>query len=408
MHVFLKGKTRVEATSNRPVPAQAARAERSHKRRAVKVTKNVDNAFAFLDLFLEVVTFVSIGLKGAGGWAWGVARKCDLHPDGCPPPETAPQERQTAATRLAGVPLMTLETVDAMQFFWICVLLSVLTPPYLLRAVRQARAQTVGLGPGGAKLRLLSRHWFYFQGIKVAMAGMGPIMTTLFSALVCDTCEPEPKFLSRMAVRCASGEHALYVLAALAGILAYYPVLTYIQPQLQFKSKALDLKFEPTYLTVVAQTKLALSVVVNFWAADRSRRCGTSPAAALNNGFELLAITASLASGLAVHTARTMPCIVPEFNVFRAGALGVSASFLWGSLATFWLQRTTTRLKLGKHTARPIGAAIFLALSALCQYHVKRTVQKIKQARIDEVDDAPDSPRMPTARRKESGGYFGK
>ncbi|KAH8076404.1 hypothetical protein JL721_403 [Aureococcus anophagefferens] len=219
-----------------------------------EVTRNVDNGFAFLDLFIEVATFCSVGLKGAGGFAWGTVRRCEFDPRGCAPPETAGQARRTRLSRLASLPLMTLDSVDASQAFWVCAGLCLITPPYLLRAVRQARAQTVGLGPGGAKLKLFSLPWCYFQGIKVFAAGLAPVMTTLFSALVCDTCEPSPRFLSRIAVRCAvrcaSRTHAVYVAAALAGILCYYPLLTYVQPQLQFKSKALDLKFEPTYLTV--------------------------------------------------------------------------------------------------------------------------------------------------------------
>ncbi|KAH8062626.1 hypothetical protein JL722_3553 [Aureococcus anophagefferens] len=226
----------VAAASLRRSADAAAAAERSHAaRRSVKVTRNVDNGFAFLDLFIEVATFCSVGLKGAGGFAWGTVRRCEFDPRGCAPPETAGQARRTRLSRLASLPLMTVDSVDASQAFWVCAGLCLITPPYLLRAVRQARAQTVGLGPGGAKLKLFSLPWCYFQGIKVFAAGLAPVMTTLFSAL---------------AVRCASRTHAVYVAAALAGILCYYPLLTYVQPQLQFKSKALDLKFEPTYLTV--------------------------------------------------------------------------------------------------------------------------------------------------------------
>ncbi|KAH8095932.1 hypothetical protein JL720_3267 [Aureococcus anophagefferens] len=385
----------VAAASLRRSADAAAAAERSHAaRRSVKVTRNVDNGFAFLDLFIEVATFCSVGLKGAGGFAWGTVRRCEFDPRGCAPPETAGQARRTRLSRLASLPLMTLDSVDASQAFWVCAGLCLITPPYLLRAVRQARAQTVGLGPGGAKLKLFSLPWCYFQGIKVFAAGLAPVMTTLFSALVCDTCEPSPRFLSRIAVRCAvrcaSRTHAVYVAAALAGILCYYPLLTYVQPQLQFKSKALDLKFEPTYLT----TKLALAVVVNFWSPDRARRCGAKPSASLEAGSELLLISAALATGLAAHTARTAPCIVPEFNVVRAGALAVAASFLWGSLAAFWLQRAETALRMGKQNARGLGAAVFLALAAATVYAVRRRVARIKHDRLDQGDDTPtNSPR---------------
>lgn len=105
-------------------------------------------------------------------------------------------------------------------------------------------------------------------------------------------------------------------------------------------------------------------------------------------------ISAALATGLAAHTARTAPCIVPEFNVVRAGALAVAASFLWGSLAAFWLQRTETALRMGKQNARGLGAAVFLALAAATVYAVRRRVARIKHDRLDQGDDTPtNSPR---------------
>ena len=44
----------------------------------------------------------------------------------------------------------------------------------------------------------------------------------------------------------------------LVAALSYYPLIAYLQPQLQFKSKSLD-EVEPTYLVLVAQTKLSSS-----------------------------------------------------------------------------------------------------------------------------------------------------
>lgn len=373
----------------------AVEAEKAHKTRGVKVVKNVDNAFALLDLVIEVVTFMSLGLKGSGGYAWGTTRACEFDKGGCPAPKTPTQERQSALTRLAGLPLLTIQNLNTMQVFWISVVFCFLTPIYLLKAVRLARAQTIGLGPGGAKLKLLSRDWFYFQGIKVAQAGLAPVMATLFSAFVCDTCEPEPKFLSRMAVRCGSFRHVGYVTAGLLACVAYYPVITYLQPQLQFKSKALDLKFEPTYLVVVAQCKLALSVVVNFWSEDRSRRCGGDSGEALRNGFQLLIISAGLASFLALHTLMTAPCIVPSFNVARAVSLGGSAAFLWASAANFWLQDTSTFLRLSKTAARTFSGIGFVAFVAAVNAYGRRRARQLAEADDAEDDDSDDEARSP-------------
>ena len=67
--------------------------------------------------------------------------------------------------------------------FWVCVLLCFLTPFYLLPAVRQARSGKIGLGPGGGKLKLFSRAYFYFQGIKVVQAGLAPQRVARVEAL---------------------------------------------------------------------------------------------------------------------------------------------------------------------------------------------------------------------------------
>ena len=130
--------------------------------------------------------------------------------------------------------------------------------------------------------------------------------------------------------------------------------------------------------------KLALSVVVNFWSEDRARRCGGGASDALSNGFQMLAISAGIASFLAFHTLKAMPCIVPEFNVWRSVTLAASAAFLWASLATFWLQRTDTRLRLDPAPARSAGLVLFAALSATALLYGKRRLKHIAKERDEE------------------------
>ena len=185
----------------------------------------------------------------------------------------------------ANAPLLTVDSLRTMQLFWMSCIFCCAVPLYLMPAIRQAREQTLGLGEGGKKLSPLAKAGLYFNGIKIVSAGCRPVMTTLFSAFVCDTCEPSPRYLSRMSVRCGSATHVVYLVCGLMGSIAYYPLIAYLQPQLQFKSKSLDLKFEPTYLVLVAQTKLSLAVVVNFWSEDRSEvRRGRDRVATVNAG----------------------------------------------------------------------------------------------------------------------------
>ena len=60
-------------------------------------------------------------------------------------------------------------------------------------------------------------------------------------------------------MRCGSATHVLYLVCGLVAALSYYPLIAYLQPQLQFKSKSLDLKFEPTYLGTSSTNKTKLS-----------------------------------------------------------------------------------------------------------------------------------------------------
>ena len=328
----------VIVSSLRESADNAASQDVSEQRQDLQIAMNVDNFFALFELVTEFVSFASLGFKGAAGFGWGLARECDFNVDGCNSAAASSKTSKTKSTLsfVAAAPLATLK-YDTMGQFWIVCAVCFVTPLYLLEAVNAAREQRIGTNADGSPLKMFSLGWWYHQSTKMLQATMPPIMTTLVSVLVCDACDPSEK-LSRMSTPCTSLAHVIQLVAALTATLAYYPAISFIQPQLQFKSKALDFKFEPSYLVFLSQGKLVLAGAVNFFSQERyARSCvtGNTKALVMRGTVQLLVFAALTATALAAYTWRTRPCIVRDFSTVRACTLASAASILWVSAAAF-------------------------------------------------------------------------
>lgn len=58
---------------------------------------------------------------------------------------------------------------------------------------------------------------------------------------------------------CNDQTHYIYVFFASIGILLYYPLSSFLFPNIQFQNKALDLKYDPTFVVILTQIKLLIS-----------------------------------------------------------------------------------------------------------------------------------------------------
>ena len=156
----------------------------------------------------------------------------------------------------------------------------------------------------------------------------------------------------------------------------------------------MDFKFEPTYLVLVAQCKLALSVVVNFFSEERSARgrcADTAPprSARMTQNAQQLAIAAALCTFLARRTIVDRPCIVQEFNVVRFLALAAAACFLWATLACDAFQRVVA-LRLSPSTARVFAGLFCLAAFGVCGFVARRRLKEIDADRVANAADDSD------------------
>eukprot|EP00656_Telonema_subtile_P021004 TRINITY_DN22055_c0_g1_i1.p1 TRINITY_DN22055_c0_g1~~TRINITY_DN22055_c0_g1_i1.p1 ORF type:complete len:756 (-),score=273.91 TRINITY_DN22055_c0_g1_i1:27-2294(-) len=107
---------------------------------------------------------------------------------------------------------------------------------------------------------------------------------------------------SNNAVEGYNQTHFYFIFPAVVGVLLYYPAASLVYPNLQFTDRTVDLKFQPTFLILLAQCKLVLSSVA-VWLVD-------DPAALLITCIVLFAFLAWL-----VH--RVQPCLLRIGDDFR-------------------------------------------------------------------------------------------
>lgn len=74
-------------------------------------------------------------------------------------------------------------------------------------------------------------------------------------------------------ISCLSDDHLNYMFLALLGIIIYYPLSTFMFPNIQFGDGSLDLKYTPEYLVIYVQYKLlalTISSFFTFFGAEES------------------------------------------------------------------------------------------------------------------------------------------
>ena len=66
-------------------------------------------------------------------------------------------------------------------------------------------------------------------------------------------------------IECNTGDHILYLVFAGIGMLLYYPLSSFLFPNIQFQNNDLDLKYNPTWIVILTQVKLLVSGTINMF-----------------------------------------------------------------------------------------------------------------------------------------------
>eukprot|EP00742_Colponemidia_sp_Colp-10_P006390 GILJ01006848.1.p1 GENE.GILJ01006848.1~~GILJ01006848.1.p1 ORF type:complete len:2332 (+),score=340.34 GILJ01006848.1:41-7036(+) len=188
-------------------------------------------------------------------------------------------------------------------FFWFSCVCAFAYPFFAIPAVSLAKRGILGTDVNGQPHKLFSKGFFHHMFLNVLGASLYlPVIKTMISVLACDYSE-EPWTLLRDGMSCWDGVHYLYVVASFLAIFCYYPISTFMYPNLQFQDKSLDLKMHPSFLILLAQCKLIIAGTTNFFPSKKETSLLFSIAGVV---FLILALTVIYGQ----------PCMVRKANIW--------------------------------------------------------------------------------------------
>lgn len=111
-------------------------------------------------------------------------------------------------------------------------------------------------------------------------------------------------------IECLSDEHILYMTWAIVGLGLYYPMSTFFFPNFQFQDKALDVKYNPSFIILQIQAKLIISGLGSLFSSFS------------NSDFPLILQVSSTSIALfilALASAKMKPCLIKKINLWDTG-----------------------------------------------------------------------------------------
>lgn len=172
-------------------------------------------------------------------------------------------------------------------------------------------------------------------------------------------------------MECWGSEHLLYVAGSVLALLAYYPLATFVYPNLQFASKDTDIKYRPSWITLLQQMRLLLAAATVFAPANPLVAVGPSL---------VLFITAALV------TYSMQPCLIWWINQLRVGLFLMLA---WAALCAIALvggcPRLACQVALG---AGMLVLATLISAYLFRAYRVADIASPVKPSEVESVSDS--------------------
>lgn len=131
---------------------------------------------------------------------------------------------------------------------------------------------------------------------------------------------------------CNEGTHYLYIFLAVIGVLLYYPLSSFLFPNIQFQNKSLDLKYDPTFIVILTQMKLLISgisyiifisyISLFFFSYNK----GTASFFPVGTGLIIQLTVSTIALlFLALIDKIMKPCLVKKHNILEVGGYLIAA-----------------------------------------------------------------------------------
>ena len=196
-------------------------------------------------------------------------------------------------------------------FFWFSIIIAVAFPFYALKGLKALQKGRLGLDDNGRQISsCCSKDGLYNFGLNAVndylYFGM---MFTLISAYACSYDEASHQFvlMADEEMKCFTFSEPLqiiYMLVSSIGLVGFYPLATLLAPNFQFNNKALDIKYEQSFLIMEHQAELLMAGFSIFYQEEWTK---------------VLVPQLIICLILATSNHYLQPCLVQRLNIFRTG-----------------------------------------------------------------------------------------
>lgn len=218
----------------------------------------------------------------------------------------------------------------------------------------------LGLNPDKSIAKFPS--WQFFLSKSLSLLGdvfYLIIVRILLSAFACEEKNSAWTVINAPDLTCFSIAHSTYLITATFALLFYYPTATLLYPNLQYQDKALDLKFDTTFLVLESQSKLLIAGFAAFFNSDFL--------------WLQLAVVILVAGFLSAWCWLQKPCIIVSVNTWKTGGyIGIIWICIWALVNKY-----AKNMKLIAFIMMVAGVICIIILLVIIQFTVYKAPKKL-------------------------------
>ena len=315
-------------------------ARKGENEKTIYMTLNLANLIGVFGHITEIYSFSSIGFYKEVGWTYG-----------------------SSFTRTSTVILA--DNDYWVETYWTCFSCSIIFVFLLIPALKLIKLGRLGLNPDFTVAKFPSVNFLLSKFIGLFGKTMYmTVMCSFLSSFSCVYSNNSWHLMRYSSIECFSSEHTVYFVLSIAAIIIYYPAATLIFPSIAYQDKALDIKFDTSYLVLESQGKVLIAAFAVFFAKEK---------------YIWLQLIVSIVVSLFLFfiCLRMRPCLIRSYNLWKTGGFLVPVWVCSCALINYYTQMFVLALVL-----LVAGLVTLLAGLVIIYWRVYGfAVRKVKESR---------------------------
>lgn len=255
---------------------------KGQSQKTLYITLNLANYIGIFGHITEIYSFSSVAFYDQVGWVYG-----------------------SSFTTASSVILA--DSKYWVEMYWICFSASLLFLLLMYPTLKLLKQGRLGLNPDFTIAKFPSPNFFLTKFIGLFGKSMYlTIMCSLLSAFSCVYESNSWHLMRYSSIECFSTDHIPYFIISIFTLLFYYPAATLLYPNLAYQDKALDIKFDTTYLVLESQGKVLIAAFAVFFAKEK---------------YVWLQLIVSIIVSILLFLVclKLRPCLITSYNLWKTG-----------------------------------------------------------------------------------------